>query len=173
MEVCTATLDDPEFAPRRADRNSWLSGEFPSVDLEIRGSNHVPPDAFRVPELVEDLCDYVNEHWQTATAVHLAAYVLWRLNWIHPFADGNGRTARAVSYLVLCMKMGCRIPGVRTIPDMIADNKTPYYNALEAADQVWLAQEQIDLSQLEMLLGDLLGAQLVSALEEARGSPLG
>ena len=102
----------------------------------------------------------------------LAAYVLWRINWIHPFADGNGRTARAVSYLVMCVKMGCRIPGVHTIPDMIAENKRPYYQALEAADQVWLAENRIDLSALEKLLGDLLAAQLVSALEQARGRPL-
>jgi hypothetical protein len=34
-----------------------------------------------------------------ATAIHLAAYLMWRLNWIHPFADGNGRTARMTSYV--------------------------------------------------------------------------
>jgi fido (protein-threonine AMPylation protein) len=89
-----------------------LAGNFRPSTVEIRGSKHVPPDAHRVPELVEELCDYVNDRWGTATAVHLASYVLWRLNWIHPFADGNGRTARAVSYLVMCMKMGCRIPGI-------------------------------------------------------------
>jgi Fic family protein len=149
-----------------------LAGNFRPSTVEIRGSKHVPPDAYRVPELIEELCDYVNEHWVTETAVHLASYVLWRINWIHPFADGNGRTARAVSYLVMCMKMGCRIPGVRTIPDMIAENKTPYYQALEAADRIWLTENRLDLSELEKLLGDLLAAQLVSALEQARGAPL-
>ena len=150
-----------------------LAGNFRPSTVEIRGSEHVPPDAYRVPELVEELCDYINEHWETGTAVHLAAYILWRLNWIHPFAVGNGRTARAVSYLIMCMMMGCRIPGVRTIPDMIAENKTPYYAALESADRAWAAQSRIDLSELEKLLGDLLAAQLISALEQARGSPLG
>jgi fido (protein-threonine AMPylation protein) len=149
-----------------------LAGNFRPSTVEIRGSKHTPPDAYRLPELVEELCDYVHEHWEAATPVHLAAYVLWRMNWIHPFADGNGRTSRAVSYLVLCMKMRCRIPGVKTIPDLIAGNKTPYYEALEAADKAWLAGNRIDLTVLEQLLGDLLGAQLVSALEEARGTPL-
>jgi Fic family protein len=149
-----------------------LAGNFRPSTVEIRGSKHVPPDAYRVPELVEELCDYVNEQWERVTSVHLAAYVLWRMNWIHPFADGNGRTARAASYLVLCMKMRCRIPGVRTIPDLIAENKTPYYQALEAADEVWSAENRIDLTKLELLLAELLAAQLVSALEEAKGSPL-
>jgi Fic family protein len=146
-----------------------LAGNFRPSTVEIKGSKHIPPDAWQVPQLVEELCDYVNDNWETATPLHLAAYVMWRLNWIHPFADGNGRTARAVSYLVLCMKMGGRIPGTRTIPDLISENKTPYYDALEAADKSLASQRAIDLTQLEEVLGNLLAEQLVSALEEASG----
>jgi Fic family protein len=50
-----------------------------------------------VLEQIEFMCDYVNDRWAEASAVHLCAYVLWRLNWIHPFGDGNGRTARAIA----------------------------------------------------------------------------
>jgi Fic family protein len=150
-----------------------LAGNFRPSTVEIRGSKHIPPDAWQVPQLVEELCDYVNDHWETATALHLAAYVMWRLNWIHPFADGNGRTARAVSYLVLCMKMGGRIPRNRTIPDLISENKKPYYDALEAADEALvIAKCKIYLSQLEGVLGTLLAEQLVSALEQASGRSL-
>jgi Fic family protein len=146
-----------------------LAGNFRPSSVEILGSKHVPPEAHLVPHLLEELCDYVNDHWEDKTAIHLAAYVMWRLNWIHPFADGNGRTARAVSYLVLCMKMGSRIPGVRTIPDMISEDKQQYYDALEAADAIWVAQNIVDLTTLEDLLGNLLAAQLVSAVEQAKG----
>jgi Fic family protein len=146
-----------------------LAGNFRPSTVEIKGSRHTPPDAWQVPLLVEELCDYVNDNWDTSTPLHLAAYVMWRLNWIHPFADGNGRTARAVSYLVLCMKMGGRIPGTRTIPDLISENKRPYYDALEAADKWWASRKEIDLTQLEEILGGLLADQLVSALEEASG----
>jgi Fic family protein len=150
-----------------------LAGNFRPSTVEIKGSKHLPPDAWQVPQLVEDLCDYVNDNWETATAIHLAAYVMWRLNWIHPFSDGNGRTSRAVSYLILCMKMSGRVPGARTIPDLIAENKTPYYEALEAADTIWASQQQIDLTQLEEVLGNLLAEQLVSALEQASGKAIG
>ncbi len=146
-----------------------LAGNFRPSTVEIKGSRHIPPDAWQVPQLVEELCDYVNDNWDSSTPLHLAAYVMWKLNWIHPFADGNGRTARAVAYLVLCMKMGGRIPGTRTIPDLIAENKTPYYDALEAADECWATRQEIDLAQLEDALGNLLAEQLVSALEEASG----
>lgn len=96
---------------------------------------------------------------------------MWRLNWIHPFDDGNGRTARAASYLVLCAKLRNRLPGEPTIPDLIADNKKPYYNALEGCDAGWV-RDAIDLATLEQLLENLLGAQLLSALEEAKGQPV-
>jgi Fic family protein len=150
-----------------------LAGNFRPSTVEIKGSKHVPPDAWQVPQLVEEMCDYINDHWETATPLHLAAYAMWRLNWIHPFADGNGRTARAVSYLVLCMKMNGRIPGTRTIPDQIASNKEPYYDALEAADDQWASRQVIELNQLEEVLGNLLADQLVSALEEASGRAVG
>jgi Fic family protein len=39
------------------------------------------------------------------SAIWRAAYALCRLNWIHPFAGGNGRTARAFSYLIICLDM--------------------------------------------------------------------
>jgi hypothetical protein len=150
-----------------------LAGNFRPSSVEIKGSRHSPPDAWQVPILVEELCDYVNDRWDAATPLHLAAYVMWRLNWIHPFADGNGRTARAVSYLVLCMKMGGRLPGTRTIPDLISENKKPYYDALEAADKALAITGELDLNQLEELLGSLLADQLVSAFEQASGRSVG
>jgi Fic family protein len=146
-----------------------LAGNFRPSTVEIKGSKHRPPEAWQVPQLVEEMCDYVNDNWEKATPIHLSAYVMWRLNWIHPFADGNGRTARAVSYLVLCMKMGGRIPGARTIPDLISENKRPYYDALESADQSWASRQKMDLVHLEEVLRNLLAEQLVSALEEASG----
>ncbi|MGA8380648.1 MAG: Fic family protein, partial [Stellaceae bacterium] len=65
-----------------------LAGNFRPSTVEIKGSRHIPPDAWQVPLLVEELCDYVNDNWDISTPLHLAAYVMWRLNWIHPFADG-------------------------------------------------------------------------------------
>ena len=73
---------------------SSYAGNYRPGGVAIEGSRYEPVGAHLVPELVEDMCDYVNEQWRDAAAIHLAAYLMWRLNWIHPFADGNGRTAR-------------------------------------------------------------------------------
>lgn len=122
-----------------------------------------------MPELIEELCDYVNDHWTESTPIHLASYVMWKLNWIHPFTDGNGRTSRAASYLVLCLRAGYLLPGRLTIPDQIAEDKSPYYLALEAADTAWTEKKAIDLAAMEKLLAELLARQLVDVLDNATG----
>lgn len=110
------------------------AGAFRQTPVTIHQSCHQPPDAHLVAIQVEEMCDWVNENFETSPPLRLCAYVMWRLNWIHPFADGNGRTSRALAYLVLCARLGDRLPGRNTIPEQIATNKKPYYDALEAAD---------------------------------------
>jgi Fic family protein len=147
---------------------SSYAGVWRPAGIEIGGSKHQPIGAHLVPGEIEEMCDYINENWQSSSPVHLAAYALWKLNWIHPFTDGNGRTARALSYLLLCARLGYRLPGSVTIPEQISQDKNPYYRALEAADERW-ADKKIDLSALEQLLADLLGNQLASIHDQATG----
>lgn len=151
------------------DGLSSYAGNWRPAGIEIKGSKHQPVGAHLVPEEIEHMCDHVNDNWGYSTPLHLAAYALWKLNWIHPFTDGNGRTARAFSYLLLCAKLGYRLPGKKTIPDQIARDKNPYYKALEAADREWEAKK-LDLSALERLLADLLAEQLGSVHDQATGS---
>jgi Fic family protein len=144
------------------------AGKFRTKPVEIRGTDHLPPDTSQIPDLIQQMCRYVNENWEVASPIHLAAYIMWRLNWIHPFSGGNGRTSRAVSYLVLCAKLGYRIPGKRAIPDFIVDNREPYYKALDAAD-IACKQGNLDVSEMEKLLENLLLSQLKNVYQSATG----
>lgn len=144
-----------------------FAGVYRPGAVKIGGSKHTPPAAHLVPELVEELCDYVNEHWGRSP-IHLASYVMWRLNWIHPFVDGNGRTTRTTSFVVMCVRLGYRVPGSDTIPDQISRNKEPYYDALELADARYDREQKIDVSAMETLLGSLLANQLATVLHAAR-----
>ena len=147
---------------------SSYAGNFRPAGVKIEGSTHEPPGAHMVPELIEELCDYVNDNWASATAIHLASYVMWRLNWIHPFADGNGRTSRIASYVVLCIRLGAVLPGLPTIPDQITRNRQPYFDALDAADAAF-RDGRIDVSKMEELLSAMLAKQLTGAYEQAGG----
>lgn len=70
-------------------------GAYRTGPIEITKSKHNPPPHEDVPAHVDDLCDYVTSNWESAYPIHIAAFLLWRVNWIHPFEDGNGRTSRA------------------------------------------------------------------------------
>jgi len=115
------------------------------------------------------MCDYVNNAWRESTAIHLAAYVMWRLNWIHPFADGNGRTSRIVSYVVMSIKVSAVLGGTPTIPEQIVADRQPYFDALDAADKAF-EEGTIDVSRMEGLLSRHLAVQLASLYEQAGGS---
>ncbi|MGB3245394.1 MAG: Fic family protein [Sulfitobacter sp.] len=146
------------------------AGVWRPAGIGIGASKHVPPGGHLVPELVEHLCDYINENWKTHSAVHLSSFVMWRLNWIHPFTEGNGRTSRAASYLVLCAKSGTLLPGTETIPEQIVANRTPYYDALEQADQRYEKSNSFDdkiVEKMEQLVGAMLAKQLKGAFDAA------
>lgn len=144
-----------------------LAGTWRNTKVSIGKSKHVPPEAAFVSDEIQDMCEYVNSNW-ARNADHLGAYVLWKLNWIHPFADGNGRTARTVSYVVMSAKLDSLLPGAPTIPEQISANKAPYYAALEKADEHY-KEGKIDVSELEDMLNAMLAKQLLSAAKQASG----
>jgi Fic family protein len=125
--------------------------------------NHIPPHFREVPNLMDRFFSMVHENWTLQDHPTLiAAYALWRLNWIHPFVEGNGRTARAACYYLICLKQGRLLPGKKIVPERIRENRAPYYAALQAADRAW-DNGQFDVGPLANYLGELLRAQLADA----------
>jgi Fic family protein len=149
------------------DGLSRYAGVYRPTAIEIKGSKHNPPGAYLVAELIEELCEYIAVNWDRSP-IHLASYILWRLNWIHAFVDGNGRTTRVTSFIVLCVRLGYRVPGSPTIPELISRDKNPYYSALEVADAAYESEKRIDVSAMEELVKRLLAEQLASVIHDAR-----
>jgi Fic family protein len=147
---------------------SSYAGNYRPGDVRIEKSIHTPPPAHLVASLVEDMCEYVNENWNESP-IHLGAFVMWKLNWIHPFADGNGRTSRMVSYVVLSIKAGYLLPGVPTIPSYIEENRRPYFDALDDADAALKTRGVIDVGMMEKLLSRLLAKQLAAFHQSVGG----
>jgi len=122
--------------------------------------NHIPPHFKDVPHLVDQFISVIHEIWMIE--IHptvLPAYALWRLNWIHPFIEGNGRTARAACYLLICLRQGTLLPGKKIVPERIREDRQPYYEALQAADRHW-ANGDFNVEDLAKYLETLLIAQL-------------
>ena len=122
--------------------------------------SHIPPHHDDVPDEMDRFLSVVHENWSIIDdPLVLPAYALWRMNWIHPFVEGNGRTARAACYYLICMKQGRLLPGNKIVPERIRENRAPYYAALQAADRAW-DEGHFDVSELAAYLSGLLLAQL-------------
>lgn len=144
------------------------SGEYRPCKVQV-GDYH-PPDHYRVEALMEDFINQVNRLWELTDPVVLAAFVLWKLNHIHPFINGNGRTARAASYFVLCVKAGQWLPGTTILPELLRRNRPAYVEALRAVDNS-IAGGTLDLAPLHTLLATLLEQQLNGAATEVPVDP--
>ncbi len=133
--------------------------------------NHIPPHFKDVPDEMDRFFSVVHENWTIiAHPTTLPAYALWRLNWIHPFVEGNGRTARAACYYLMCMRHALLLPGKKIVPERIRENREPYYAAFRSADRAW-ADGHFDVSELADYLSDLLKAQLTEAISVAPEEP--
>ncbi len=115
-----ATLDDQ-------------AGLFRTRDVEILGSKHEPPPFQDVPGFMDDLCDDVNRMAAT-DPIEAGAFALWRFNWIHPFGDGNGRTARALTTWVIFRQRRQLPPTPLGLDALIKRDVRRYYKCLEQAD---------------------------------------
>lgn len=135
-----------------------LGGRYREQPIYV--ADHIPPHFQDVPHAMDQCISVVHENWTVIeNPMILPAYVLWRMNWIHPFVEGNGRTARAACYYLICLKYGDMLPGSKSVPERIRDDREPYYAALRAADQKW-ADGHFDVSELADYLGGLVKAQL-------------
>jgi Fic family protein len=125
--------------------------------------SHRPPHFREVPDHMDRFFSVVHENWETIDhPTMLPAYALWRLNWIHPFVEGNGRTARAACYYLICMKQGRLLGGRKIVPERIREKRQAYYDALQAADRAW-EDGDFNVSQLAAYISGLLKAQLADS----------
>lgn len=138
-----------------------FGGRFREQPIYV--GNHIPPHFKEVPHLMDQFFSVIHENWMVNQhPTMLAAYALWRLNWIHPFIEGNGRTARAACYYLLCMRHRAMLKGDKIVPERIREDRAPYYAALQEADKAW-EDGHYDVSALAEYLQRLLKEQLADA----------
>ncbi|GAA3411616.1 Fic family protein [Paenibacillus hodogayensis] len=104
------------------------TGRYRMMNVGISGSQHTPPNFAVVPEKMEKLIQWYQQTKNILHPVELAAQLHFQFVYIHPFTDGNGRTARLLMNLVL---MGFGFP-----PAIVkAENgiRLKYYETLEEA----------------------------------------
>lgn len=104
------------------------AGRYRMVNVRISGSQHIPPHFTVVAEKMERLLIWYNEQKEKLHPVELAARFHFQFVYIHPFSDGNGRTARLLMNLIL-MQYGFPPAIVKAANDA----RFKYYETLEEA----------------------------------------
>ncbi len=84
------------------------------------------PNYTLVLQMMEDSINRINGQWESGGLLEVAAEVLWRVNFIHPFSNGNGRTARALCYYTICTRSGSQLPGT-PFPHVLATQRYGEY----------------------------------------------
>lgn len=107
------------------DKN-W-AGQYRTGPVRIGGSKHTPPPALSVPRLMNGLIIWISQNRKKLHPIELAAIVHHRIVSIHPFFDGNGRTARLLMNIIL---MQSKYP----LAVILKNDRKKYYAVLGQAD---------------------------------------
>jgi len=102
------------------------AGKYRDTNIRITGSAFTPPSFHQVPSLMHNFITELNEKARKTHPVETAAWAHFKLVDVHPFVDGNGRTARLLMNLIL-LKHGYPITIIQK-----AERKQ-YYRVLEQA----------------------------------------
>ncbi|HXH99375.1 MAG TPA: Fic family protein [Sphingobacteriaceae bacterium] len=122
--ISNKTLNDHEDEGRFRDNDEVLV-----VNHENSEVVHTPPLNNELDELIKDLCFFCNN--DSDNFIHpivKGCIVHFMIGWIHPFTDGNGRTARALFYWYM-LKEGYWLTEYLSISKVIKDTKGQYEKA--------------------------------------------
>ena len=101
---------------------------FAVYDSQTGNPDYIPPEYSDIPELLDELAEYVNTTDDHPLIV--AAVVHYQLVTIHPFEDGNGRTARLMSGYILDIN-GYGFNGIGSLEEYFAYDINEYYESLQ------------------------------------------
>ncbi|MDS0526913.1 Fic family protein [Clostridium sp. SHJSY1] len=102
------------------------AGEYRQSNVLISGSKHRPVEHYLVKEKMTELLEWYSGNKDKIHPIELATEFHFRYVYIHPFIDGNGRTARLLMNLIL-MRNGYPITIIRN------EDRDEYMKALESA----------------------------------------
>ncbi len=101
---------------------------FAVYDSATGAPEYIPPEYVDIPGLLDELVEYVN--YSDDHPLIKAAIVHYQLVTIHPFEDGNGRTARLMSGYILDVS-GYGFAGVGSLEEYFAYDPEEYYDSLQ------------------------------------------
>ncbi len=110
------------------DTEKEWAGKYRTSNVLITGTDHKPSEAIQVPVLMGDLIDWLRTEKTKLHPVELSAILHHRMVHIHPFFDGNGRTARLAMNVFL-------LQNGYPLVIILKNDRKKYYRVLARADK--------------------------------------
>lgn len=148
--ITEKTLDDPENEGRfRIDDSivvqSGITGEVV----------HVPPSCDLIESSIDSICGFINEEKRFIHPIIKAMILHFMISYLHPFVDGNGRTARSLFYWYM-LKKGYWLTEFLSISRIIYKSKTQYERSF-----LYTENDGMDLSYFIMYNLDVMKKSFV------------
>lgn len=152
--ITKETLKDPSDVGKFRDNNEVVVADDNSDSIF-----HVPPDYKKITELINNLCDFANNDDEFIHPIIKGSVLHFLVGYIHPFNDGNGRTARSVFYWYV-LSRGYWLFEYMAVSRRILRSKKGYglaylYTELDEMDLTYFLKYIINC--IDDSLNDLLG----------------
>ena len=128
--------------------SSYRDGQNAIYDGQTKNLVYLPPEARDVPKLMGDLIDWINQSEKDAIPSPLVAAIAhYQYATIHPYYDGNGRTARLLATILL-HRGGYDLKGLYSLEEYYAKNLQGYYGAISVgpSHNYYFGREEADIT---------------------------
>lgn len=146
-KLTAGTLENPDCAGRFR-----LPSEDIVIEDEIGRVLHIPPHASELEQRLQALCDFANENDDGEHFIHpvvRAIIIHFQIGYDHPFADGNGRTARTLFYWSM-LRSGFWMAEYLSISSILRKAPAQYmrsylYTETDEGDTTYFVSHQLDV----------------------------
>lgn len=167
------------FLEEKVSKKEKFSQKLIAVyDSKTGNPDYIPPEYCNIPGLLDELVGYVNTTDDHPLIV--AAVVHYQLVTIHPFEDGNGRTARLLSGYIMDLN-GYGFNGIGSLEEYFAYDIDEYYESIQMGlpalyysgrenpphPEIWI---NYFLRMVKLYSGKICDLQLASEEEDIAGS---
>lgn len=132
---------------KRVKPSKYRTGQNVIRDSSTRRIVYLPPEAHDVPILMKDLVDWINKTNEDLPCPLRAGIAHYQFATIHPYYDGNGRTARLLTTLILHLG-SYGLKGLYSLEEYYAKDLQAYYQALAIgpSHNYYLGRLQADIT---------------------------
>lgn len=134
-DITKGTLDNPDWEGRYRQIQVFVGNRITGEVI------FTPPPPEQVPLLMKAYLEWLNSKSVELNPVIVVGISHYEFVRIHPFVDGNGRTARALATLILCIRE-FDVKSFFALDDYYDSDRMAYYNALKK-----VSQESLDLTE--------------------------